>query len=177
MTSRAVTSLTNPTVKAVRALHLRKDRDETGLFVAEGLKAVTEGIETGHAPRILMHGAEAADHPLGSISARALGPEPDVLVDTWTYPVRAEDVILLCSDGLTSMIPETLVAEILSTEHALDRAACFAGGHPISPRNGTSGALYPLAVLPGQVPVLRLQFPRAGAHPAVPLPRRTSIAV
>jgi TrmH family RNA methyltransferase len=62
--SRAVTSLANPTVKAVRALHLRKERDETGLFVAEGLKTVTEGVETGHAPRILLHGAEAADHPL-----------------------------------------------------------------------------------------------------------------
>jgi RNA methyltransferase, TrmH family len=61
--SRTVTSLTNPTVKALRALHLRKERDETGLFVAEGLKAVIEGIETGHAPRILMH-AEAANHPL-----------------------------------------------------------------------------------------------------------------
>ncbi|HEY8002926.1 MAG TPA: RNA methyltransferase [Phenylobacterium sp.] len=64
MSSRAVTSLANPTVKAVRALHLRKERDATGLFVAEGLKAVTEGIETGHAPAILMHGAEAAGHPL-----------------------------------------------------------------------------------------------------------------
>lgn len=64
MTSRTVTSLTNPTVKAVRALHLRKERDETGLFVAEGLKAVIEGIATGHAPKILMHGAEGADHPL-----------------------------------------------------------------------------------------------------------------
>jgi PPM family protein phosphatase len=66
---------------------------------------------------------EAADHPQRSIITRALGPEPDVLVDTWTYPVRAEDVILLCSDGLTSMIPEALVAEILNSEHALDRAA------------------------------------------------------
>jgi TrmH family RNA methyltransferase len=63
VSSRTVTSLTNPTVKAVRALHLRKERDETGLFVAEGLKAVIEGVETGHAPRILMH-AEAAAHPL-----------------------------------------------------------------------------------------------------------------
>jgi TrmH family RNA methyltransferase len=63
MSARTVTSLTNPTVKAVRALHLRKERDETGLFVAEGLKAVIEGIETGHAPKILMH-AEAANHPL-----------------------------------------------------------------------------------------------------------------
>lgn len=63
MTTRAVTSLTNPTVKAVRALHLRKVRDETGLFVAEGLKTVTEGIETGHAPAILLHGPQAP-HPL-----------------------------------------------------------------------------------------------------------------
>jgi TrmH family RNA methyltransferase len=63
MTSRAVTSLTNPTVKAVRALHLRKERDATGLFVAEGLKTVTEGVETGHAPAMLLHGRQAP-HPL-----------------------------------------------------------------------------------------------------------------
>jgi RNA methyltransferase, TrmH family len=62
--SRAVTSLTNPTVKAVRALHLRKEREETGLFVAEGLKIVTEAVELGHAPRILMYGQEAQSHPL-----------------------------------------------------------------------------------------------------------------
>jgi TrmH family RNA methyltransferase len=66
MSPRTVTSLTNPTVKAVRALHLRKERDATGLFVAEGLKAVIEGIETGHAPAILMHGAPegSGGHPL-----------------------------------------------------------------------------------------------------------------
>ena len=63
MTPRVVTSLTNPTVKAVRALHLRKERDETGLFVAEGLKNVTEGVELGHAPQILMYGRDT-DHPL-----------------------------------------------------------------------------------------------------------------
>jgi RNA methyltransferase, TrmH family len=61
---RAVTSLSNPTVKAVRALHMRKERDETGLFVAEGLKNVTEGVETGHAPKILLYGPDAAGHPL-----------------------------------------------------------------------------------------------------------------
>jgi len=71
VSARAVTSLTNPTVKAVRALHMRKERDETGLFVAEGLKTVTEGIETGHAPRILLYGAEAAAHPLLQRAAEA----------------------------------------------------------------------------------------------------------
>jgi TrmH family RNA methyltransferase len=63
VSARAVTSLTNPTVKAVRALHLRKERDETGLFVAEGLKNVTEGVELGHAPKILLYGRDG-DHPL-----------------------------------------------------------------------------------------------------------------
>ena len=64
MNARTVTSLTNPTVKAVRALHMRKERDETGLFVAEGLKNVTEGIELGQAPKILLYGREGSDHPL-----------------------------------------------------------------------------------------------------------------
>ena len=62
--SRAITSLSNPTVKAVRALHMRKARDESGQFLAEGLKIVTDAVELGHAPRILLYGAEAADHPL-----------------------------------------------------------------------------------------------------------------
>ena len=69
--SRLVTSLTNPTVKAVRALHQRKARDESGLFVAEGLKNVTEGVETGAAPQILMFGREAATHPLLKAAATA----------------------------------------------------------------------------------------------------------
>jgi TrmH family RNA methyltransferase len=73
-----ITSLANPTVKAVRALHLRKERDATGLFVAEGLKNVTEGVETGHAPQTLLYGPEAAVHPLlkqALAATRAAGGE------------------------------------------------------------------------------------------------------
>jgi TrmH family RNA methyltransferase len=64
MTARAITSLTNPTVKAVRALHMRKEREETGLFLAEGLKIVTEAVEHGRAPKILLYGPDAGDHPV-----------------------------------------------------------------------------------------------------------------
>lgn len=64
MTLRAVTSLTNPTVKAVRALHMRKEREETGLFLAEGLKIVIDAVEQGRAPEVLMYGPEAGDHPM-----------------------------------------------------------------------------------------------------------------
>jgi PPM family protein phosphatase len=67
--------------------------------------------------------AQAAEHPQRSIITRALGPEPTVEVDTWTYPVRAGDVLLLCSDGLTSMIPEDRIEQILSSSTALDSAA------------------------------------------------------
>jgi protein phosphatase len=45
-----------------------------------------------------------------------------VEVDTWTFPVRAGDVVLMCSDGLTSMIGEDQIAAVLSSEPDLDRA-------------------------------------------------------
>ncbi len=65
---------------------------------------------------------QAAEHPQRSIITRALGPEPDVEVDTWTYPARAGDVVLLCSDGLTSMISEERVRVILAAHDNLDEA-------------------------------------------------------
>ncbi len=78
---------------------------------------------------------QAAEHPQRSIITRALGIELDVEVDTWTYPVRAGDVVLLCSDGLTSMIDEDTIAEILSSEPGLERA----GERLISAANDAGG--------------------------------------
>ncbi|OJU10670.1 MAG: RNA methyltransferase [Caulobacterales bacterium 68-7] len=80
MSSRTITSLANPTVKSVRALHMRKEREATGLFLAEGLKIVTEAVELGHAPRYLLHGPDAADHPLTkAAAAKALANGGEVL--------------------------------------------------------------------------------------------------
>src|SRR5438045_2540847 len=66
---------------------------------------------------------QAAEHPQRSIITRALRPEPDVEVDTWTYPARAGDGVLLCSDGLTSMISEERVRATLGAHENLDSAA------------------------------------------------------
>jgi len=66
---------------------------------------------------------QAAEHPQRSIITRALGPEPEVEVDTWTYPVRAGDIVLLCSDGLTSMVSEQRIKQILDDAANLDAAA------------------------------------------------------
>lgn len=60
---RAITSLANDTVKSVRALHLRKTREESGLFLVEGLRSVLEGIGLGARPRLVLHGGKLADHP------------------------------------------------------------------------------------------------------------------
>ena len=67
---------------------------------------------------------EAAEHhPQRSIITRALGPEPDVEVDTYTLTGRDDDVFLICSDGLTSMISDEEVTSILRSSDSLDGAA------------------------------------------------------
>jgi PPM family protein phosphatase len=66
---------------------------------------------------------EAEVHPQRSIITRALGPEPDVQVDTFTYPGRNGAIYLMCSDGLTGMISENHVADILRRSETLDEAA------------------------------------------------------
>lgn len=65
---------------------------------------------------------EADVHPQRSIITRALGPEPAVEVDRLTWRARAGDVYLLCSDGLTSMVPEGRVGEIVAAAGSLPDA-------------------------------------------------------
>jgi PPM family protein phosphatase len=66
---------------------------------------------------------EAEVHPQRSIITRALGPEPDVEVETFTFPARGGDVYLLCSDGLTGMVAEDAVADVLRRSGSLEDAA------------------------------------------------------
>jgi len=62
---------------------------------------------------------EAEDHPQRSIITRALGPEEAVEVDTRTFHARAGDVYLLCSDGLTTMLSEARLAQVLLSHSRL----------------------------------------------------------
>jgi serine/threonine protein phosphatase PrpC len=65
---------------------------------------------------------EADEHPQRSIITRALGLEVGVQTDSHTWPARDGDVYLICSDGLTSMVPEERVAEIIGRESSLHQA-------------------------------------------------------
>jgi len=57
---------------------------------------------------------QAAEHPQKNLITRALGAEEEVEVDTVVLPVEAGDRLLLCSDGLTDMLPEANIGEILA---------------------------------------------------------------
>jgi PPM family protein phosphatase len=83
-------------------------RDSKLLRLTDDHSLVDEMIREG---RLTPEEAEA--HPQRSIITRALGPEEIVEVDTRSFRARAGDVYLLCSDGLTSMVPEARLAEIL----------------------------------------------------------------
>lgn len=65
---------------------------------------------------------EAANHPQRSIITRALGPDSSVEVDVREFKLERGDVVLLCSDGLTSMIPEARIGEIIVGNRKLDTA-------------------------------------------------------
>ena len=58
---------------------------------------------------------EAETHPQRSVLTRALGVDTVVDVDDDTFQVRSGDRLLLCTDGLTSMVPEDQIGEILGT--------------------------------------------------------------
>ncbi len=66
---------------------------------------------------------QAADHPQRSIITRALGPEAVVTPDSQTVGARDGDLLLLCSDGLTTMISDDEIAAVLAADQPLRAAA------------------------------------------------------
>ena len=68
-----ITSLANPVVKDIKALALKKNRDVSGTFVAEGLKLAIDALDAGWSLKILVIGKAAKDNPLvAKTAARAL---------------------------------------------------------------------------------------------------------
>jgi len=67
---------------------------------------------------------EAETHPQRSVITRALGTEEEVQVDLFTVEALPGDLFLLCSDGLTTMVPDEEILSLAVGSHgALDAAA------------------------------------------------------
>ena len=61
---------------------------------------------------------EARVHPSRSIITRALGSDPNMHADAFTVDVTRGDRILLCSDGLSSMVTDDVIEEAMVTSPA-----------------------------------------------------------
>ena len=85
-------------------IRLTRDHSLVGELVARG-KLTEEQAET---------------HPQRSVITRALGSEPDIDVDVDAFAARAGDLFMVCSDGLTSMVSESRIKELLGAPGDLD---------------------------------------------------------
>ncbi|CAN5916569.1 RNA methyltransferase [soil metagenome] len=61
---REIRAYSNPLVKRVQRLREKRHRREEGLFLAEGLRILTEAREAGRLPEFLFYAAASAKHPL-----------------------------------------------------------------------------------------------------------------
>lgn len=66
--------------------------------------------------RGLMTPDEAAKHPMKHVLSRAVGVNASVKLDGIRDAFKPGDVILLCSDGLSSVVPENVIAAILGAK-------------------------------------------------------------
>jgi protein phosphatase len=56
---------------------------------------------------------EAQVHPQRSVFTRAVGTDPDVDIDAFTIEAEEGDVFLICSDGLTDMVEDEEILELV----------------------------------------------------------------
>jgi serine/threonine protein phosphatase PrpC len=59
--------------------------------------------------------AEADKHPMANVITRAVGVAPDLALDVVEDEVAAEDIFLLCSDGLNKCLSDDEIAAIAAT--------------------------------------------------------------
>jgi serine/threonine protein phosphatase PrpC len=88
-----------------RAYRVRDGRLEQ---LTEDHSLVAELVRSGR-----LSPEEADIHPQRSVITRALGTDPDVDVDTFSVETRPGDVFMLCSDGLTSMVDDQSILDIV----------------------------------------------------------------
>jgi protein phosphatase len=88
-------------------------RDQKVEQLTEDHSLVAELVRSGR-----LSPEEADTHPQRSVITRALGTDPDVDVDSFSVEARPNDVFLICSDGLTSMVGDEQILGIVEQGRA-----------------------------------------------------------
>lgn len=90
-----------------------------GLFqITKDHSLVEEMIDSGEISR-----SEAESFVSKNYITRALGTQPGVRTDTYLAAFKPGDILLMCSDGLTNMVPEIDIAYVLSSKMTLEEMA------------------------------------------------------
>ena len=93
-------------------------RGETMEQLTEDHSLVNELLKTGK-----LSEEEAQIHPQRSVITRAVGTDPDVDVDGFTIEAEDGDIFLICSDGLSDMVEDEQILEVLhQNREDLDKA-------------------------------------------------------
>jgi protein phosphatase len=71
----------------------------------------------------LITAAQAAVSPNKNLVTRALGVEPDVMLELHEHLVEQDDIYLMCSDGLTDMVDDEAIANILQQAVPMNQIA------------------------------------------------------
>jgi RNA methyltransferase, TrmH family len=75
-----ITSVSNPIIKDIKTLSQKKARDETGTFMAEGLKLVIDALDLGWSIKTLIYAIDTRSKPLvAAVAARSLAAGAQVL--------------------------------------------------------------------------------------------------
>ncbi len=86
------------------------------LYRAGGLRQITRdhSLVAEQVAKGLMTEAEAEKSEIKNVLTRALGISPSVEIDADEYPLKPDDVLMLCSDGLCRMADDAVIADALS---------------------------------------------------------------
>ena len=88
-------------------------RDRALDQLTEDHSLVAELVRTGR-----LSPEEAETHPQRSVITRALGTDPDVDVDSFSVEAKPGDLFLICSDGLTSMVDDETILQVVENGRA-----------------------------------------------------------
>ncbi len=63
---------------------------------------------------------EASEHPKKNIITKAVGTEKSIEADVFVEELKEGDFILICSDGLTNMVQDSRIAEIIKENSKIE---------------------------------------------------------
>ena len=136
-------------------------RDQSLRQITEDHTLVQRMVQEGR-----LSAEEAHKHPQRNIITRVLGVDADVSVDTFSVEAKPGDRFILCSDGLSSMLEDAEIEEVLRNESDPQTAAGLlveraneAGGEDnitvviVAVTGGAAGAAASTQTATGETPV------------------------